>query len=254
MLRNSNPLLWLLDPVQATSDRATDAYRFSGSSRSWILPAGIGIAALVITLVSWATDPKQFFISYLIGWSFCLSLSIGALFFVLIQHLTRAYWSVVLRRITESLLWSFPLLVVLGIPVLFGMHDLYHWTHHELYDPASPMYDPILAGKQSYLNTPFFLGRLAFYFIVWTILSHRLYTLSIRQDVDPDPSIPVMQRRTSAWGLAATAETTSFAAFDILMSLDPHWFSTIFGVYFFGGSFLSIMCFTALIAMVLRGN
>ena len=252
MLKKSNSLLWLLDPVQSTAESAEDAYRFSGSARSWMLPAGIGAAALIMTLVSWVTDPPRFYISYLIGWTFCLSLTVGGLFFVIIQHLTKAYWSVVIRRISEALIWSFPLLAVLSIPILLGMHDLYHWTHLELYDPSSEAFDPILAGKQSYLNTPFFLARFAAYFMIWSYMAHRLYTLSIRQDVDPDPSIPAQQRKVSAWGLAVTAVTTSFASFDILMSLDPHWFSTIFGVYFFAGSFLSIMAFTVLIALTLR--
>ncbi len=254
MLKKSNPLLWLLDPVQSTLDGVEDEYRFSGSARLWLLPAGIGAAALTMTSVTWVTDAPQFYISYLIGWTFCLSVAVGGLFFVLIQHLTKAYWSVVIRRISEALIWSFPLLAVLSIPILLGMHDLYHWTHHDLFDPTSATYDPILAGKEAYLNTPFFLVRFGAYFLIWSYLAYRLYTLSLRQDVDPDPTIPVQQRKVSAWGLAVTAVTTSFASFDILMSLDPHWFSTIFGVYFFGGSFLSIMAFTVLIAMLLRRN
>lgn len=252
MLKKSSLLMWLLDPVDSTSESSGDDYRFSGTAISWLLPAGIGVAALAISLAMWVIDPSQFYISYLIAWTFCLSLTIGALFFVIIQHLTSAYWSVVIRRISEALIWSFPMLVVLGIPLLFGMHDLYHWTHHDLFDPTSEAFDPILAAKESYLNTPFFFGRIAAYFLIWTYISFRLYTLSIRQDIDPDPSIPAQQRKVSAWGLALTAITTSFASFDILMSLDPHWFSTIFGVYFFAGSFLSIMAFMVIIAMILR--
>jgi hypothetical protein len=216
------------------------------------VPIAIGIAALVITAVGWATDAEQFYFSYLVGWIFCVSLALGGLFFVMIQHLTRAKWSVVVRRFPEALIWSFPLLVVLGIPLLFGLHDLYHWTHHELYDPAGPEYDPVLAGKESYLNIPFFLGRVAFYFLSWTYISYRLYTLSIRQDVDPRTDIPDKQRRVSAWGLPVLAVTTAFGGFDMLMSLDPHWFSTIFGVYFFAGSFMAVMAFIALVAMMLQ--
>ena len=251
-IKRSNLFVWLLDPLQPTADRAEARYRFAGSPSAWLLPLGIGVAALVISAVGWVTDPEQFYFSYLIAWTFCISLALGGLFFVLIQHLTSARWSVVIRRIPEALIWSFPLLAVLGIPVLFGMHDLYHWTHHELFDPASASYDPVIAGKEAYLNIPFFLGRLAFYFIAWSYISYRLYTLSILQDVEPDPSIPKAQRRVSAWGLAVTAITTSFASFDILMSLDPHWFSTIFGVYFFAGSFMAIMAFIALISMTLQ--
>ena len=193
-------------------------------------------------------------IDYLVGWTFCVSLALGGLFFVLIQHLTQAYWSVVIRRISEALIWSFPLLFLLSIPLFFGMHDLYHWTHLELYDPSSASYDSILAGKQSYLNIPFFVGRIVAYFVIWSYLAYRLYTGSVRQDVDPDPSIPAKMRKISAVGLLLTSITTAFAGFDILMTLDPHWFSTIFGVYFFGGAFLNVMTFMVLVALLLRRN
>lgn len=253
-LKRSNPLLWLIDPLKSTSNQADPSYRYSWSQTGWMLPLAIGIAGLVISAVSWVTNPEQFYFSYLIGWSFCLSIALGAYFFVVIQHLTKARWSVVIRRIPESLMWSFPLLAVLGIPILLGMHDLYHWTHHDLYDVTSELYDPVLAGKQSYLNTPFFLARMAFYFTIWTWISHKLYTLSVRQDNDPDPSIPKKQRKYAAIGLPLGAVTLAFASFDILMSTDPHWFSTIFGVYFFAGSFMVIMAVMALVLMVLQRN
>ena len=159
-----------------------------------------------------------------------------------------------IRRIPEALIWSFPLLAVLGLPIIFGMHDLYHWTHLELFDPASPEYDPILAGKEGYLNMPFFMARMAFYFIVWTFVSFRLYTLSIRQDVTPEAGITAKQRKISAIGLVLGGITTAFAAMDILMSLDPHWFSTIFGIYFFAGSFMAIMAVMVLVSMLLQRN
>ncbi len=252
LIRQRNPIAWLFDPVRSTADQADGAYRFSWNQKAWLVPITLGIGALVISAIAWVTDPEQFYFSYLIGWIFCVSVSLGGLFFVLIQHLTQAKWSVVIRRISEALIWSFPLLVLLGIPLLFGLHDLYHWTHLELFDPASTSYDELIAGKESYLNLPFFYGRLTFYFLFWIYISYRLYTLSIRQDVDPHPDIPKQQRRVSAWGLAVTAITTAFAGFDILMSLDPHWFSTIFGVYFFAGSFMAIMAFTILVSMTLQ--
>ena len=251
-VKRSNPLVWLIDPLKSTASQADPAYRFSWSQAAWLLPLAIGVAGLVVSAVGWATDAHQFYFSYLIGWSFCLSIALGAYFFVVIQHLTKARWSVVVRRIAETLLWSFPLLAILSIPVILGMHDLYHWTHHDLLDPSSPTYDPLIAGKASYLNTPFFLARLAFYFIVWTFISHKLYSLSLRQDVDPDASIPKQLRKYSAIGLALGAISTAFAGMDILMSLDPHWFSTIFGIYFFAGSFMVIMAIMALSGMLLQ--
>ena len=240
-IKSNSPLLWLGDPIQATGDGTEESYRFTGGSSWWVVPLVIGALLLLATAVGGFTDQKQFYFSYLVAWSFCLSISLGALFFVVVQHLTNARWSVVVRRVSEALTWGFPVLAVLGIPIIIGMHDLYHWTHEELLDPTSYKYDALIAGKTPYLNTPFFIGRLVFYFAIWTFVSFRLYVLSVKQDVNPDPSIKGKQYKISAIGLVLFAVTTAFAAFDILMSLDPHWFSTIFGVYFFAGSFVSAL-------------
>ena len=246
-LKSNSPLFWLGDPLKATNDNVADSYRFTGGAAWWIVPLVIGALLLIATAVGGVGNPKQFYFSYLIGWVFCLSISLGALFFVIVQHLTHSKWSLVVRRMPEALAWAFPLLAVLGIPVIIGMHDLYHWTHEELLDPASPKYDALIAGKTPYLNTPFFIARLLLYFVIWSFIASRLYFLSIKQDVQPGVSVRGQQYKISAIGLVLFAVTTAFAGFDLLMSLDPHWFSTIFGVYFFAGSFVSalaLMIFT----------
>ncbi len=254
-VQRSSFLTWLLDPFRSTTAATRSEYRFTGDARSWLAPIAIGVALLVISAVGWAVDAHQFYFSYYTGWVFCLSISLGALFFLFFQHLTRAQWSVVIRRLSEALAWGFPLLLLLGIPILFGMHDLFHWTHEELYDPSSPEYDEILAGKRAYLNTPFWMGRVLFYFAAWSFLAYKLYKLSVQQDLDPDPEIPSRMRTISAWGLPLTGVTTAFASYDLLMSLDPHWFSTIFGVYFFAGAMLAVHSLLAITAIVLRrGN
>ena len=245
-------LTWLVDPLSSTREGAERAYRAVGDRRAWLLPTGLGVALLLISLLGLWQSAEDFFFAYLTGWSFLLTTALGGLFFLIFHHLTRASWSVTINRINESLIWAFPLLFVLGIPLLFGMHDLYHWTHAELYDPSSPEYDEILAGKRAYLNTPFWIVRMVFYFAVWTLISYRLYTFSVRQDVDPDPDIPAKLRSTSAWGLPLAAVTVAFASYDILMSTDPHWFSTIFGVYFFSGGIMSAVAVITLVAALLQ--
>ena len=240
-IKSNSLLFWLGDPHKSTNDGVAEPYRFTGGSAWYVIPLVIGGLLLIASIVGSAADHKRFFFSYLIGWVFCLSITLGALFFVIVQHLTNSKWSIVVRRVSEALAWSFPLLAVLGIPLIFGMYDLYHWTHSELFDPNSSYYDSIIAGKKGYLNTPFFLIRILFYFVVWTFIANRLYSLSIKQDVAPDPSLKGKRYRISAIGLALYAVTTAFAGFDLLMSLDPHWFSTIFGVYFFAGCFLSAL-------------
>ena len=252
-LRSSALATRLLDPFEPTAGVHGDAaYRLREGSRPWLIPLLLGVALLAVSFVGLAVDPARFFFAYLVGWMFCVALSLGGLFFVMIHHITRSHWAVVVRRIAEGLAMSFPALLVLGLPIFFGMHSLFHWTHHELYDPASPAFDPILAGKHTFLNTPFFIVRVVLYFAIWSFLAYRLWKLSVQQDVDPTTDIPAKQRKVSAWGIPVFALTTAFASFDLLMSLDPHWFSTIFGVYFFAGSFWSAVAFIAFTGILLQ--
>lgn len=251
-VQSNTTLSWLVDPLASTREAAKEAYRFSGDRRAWIVPLILGLALMTISALGGWQQPDDFFFAYLAGWAFLLTTALGGLLFLIFHHLTRASWNVTTSRINEALIWAFPLLFVLGLPLLFGMHDLYHWTHAELYDPSSSHYDEILAGKRPYLNLPFWSIRMVLYFAAWTFVSYRLYTFSVRQDVDPDSSIPAKLRSTSAWGLPLTAVTLAFASYDILMSLDPHWFSTIFGVYFFAGGILSAVAVITLIALLLQ--
>ena len=244
----------LLDPSRPTWEEARANFRYAPDSRVWGIPALLGLALLIISGVGWALDPKQFYFSYLVGWFFCVTVSLGAMFLVLIHHLTRAHWGIAVRRIPEALAYSFPLLAVLSIPIWFGMGDLYHWTHHELFVEGSPEFDPIIAGKEAYLNVPFFVIRVAIYFTLWTIITWRLYRLSVEQDVHPDPTIPARQRKVSAWGVVVFAVTTAFASYDFLMSLDPHWFSTIFGVYIFAGAFWAANAMVVLLARTVQAG
>ncbi len=248
---NSLPLL-LGDAYRPTRDGAKEKFQFTGGMAWWAVPLVLGVILLGGTMAGAATNAKQFYFSYLVGWSFCLTITLGCLFFVLVQHLTKARWSAVVRRVPEALIWAFPMLAVLGIPVVLGMHDLYHWTHAELFDPASPKYDALVAGKEPYLNTPFFLARVLFYFVAWTFIAYRLYALSLKQDLAPTPDIPARFRKVSAIGLVLFALTVSFAGFDLIMSVDPHWFSTIFGVYIFAGSFLSALALMILVLSLLQ--
>lgn len=254
-LRGSSLLMKLVDPLAPTK---SDRYPFTGGSRSYIIPGLIGVAAVAVSIFVGMSEMflEQFYFSYLIGWTFCLSLALGCMFIVLIKHLVRAEWIVALRRIPEAVAVSFPLLIILFIPILVGVFDshgpYHHWTAEGIDDPTSNYYDEILAGKVAYLNIPFFLIRIGFYFLAWTFLSSRLWRLSILQDVTGDASISARLRHLSAWGLPVCGLTTAFAAFDFLMTLDPHWFSTIFGVYFFAGAFMSAFCFTALCVVGLQ--
>jgi len=188
----------------------------------------IGIAGLLAAASGYFVDQKQFFFSYLTAFVFWTTVTLGGLFFTLIHNTTHAMWSTVLRRIMETIMISVPVMAILSIPVLLGIHDLYHWSHEDVVAG-----DALLQKKAAYLNIPFFIIRTVFYFAVWFLLSRSLYKISKQQDESFDPEQKEKLRRRSAPGIIIFALTITFASFDWLMSLDPHWYSTIFGVYIF---------------------
>ena len=196
-----------------------------------------GVAVSVAIAVLGGGGWRRFFFSYLLSFSYLLTLALGALFFVILQHLTRAGWSVVVRRWAESIAAVMPALALLALPIVaFGLHDLYHWTHAE-----AVAADQLLQAKQAYLNVPFFVLRLAVYFSIWILLSSFFLSRSLAQDKDGDPALTLQMERRSAPAMLLFALTATFAAFDLLMSLDPHWYSTMFGVYVFAGSVVSFL-------------
>ena len=242
----------LIDPLKSTASRA--GFEPNISQRTWGLPLLLGVALTVVSLVGWVVDPAQFYFSYLIAWLFCLTISLGALFFVMVHHVVRAHWNVVVRRVPEVLAWTFPMLALFALPILLpdAMHTLFHWTHSELYDPTNAHFDAVLAGKQAYLNAPFFYARFVLYFAVWTFLAYKMYTLSVIQDIRPSSETSGKLLFHSAWGLIAYALTLAFAAFDYIMSLDPHWYSTIFGVYVWAGAFMASVAVIILLYLSLQ--
>ena len=183
--------------------------------------------------------------TYLVTFAFFLSISLGGLFFVLLEHCTRAGWSVVARRVAEAVAANVWVMAILVIPVVLGMDHLYHWT-----DAAAVAHDPLLAGKTGFLNPTFFMIRLAIYFLIWGALATFLHRTSVAQDASGDPALTLRMERVSAPGMVLFALSLNFAAFDLLMSLDPHWFSTIFGVYYFAAS---VVAFFAVMPKIIYG-
>jgi hypothetical protein len=210
----------------------------------------VGLVGLVITVARAATlehGAEAFFHSYLVNLMFYLSLALGGLFFVLISHLVRASWSVVLRRIAEVLAWSILPLTPPAAVLLFGLHDLYEWSHAE-----TVANDPLLQHKAAWLNPTFFVIRFGFYFIVWNLLSWFFLRQSVRQDSSQDYRLTIQMERLSAPGTIFFAMTVTFASFDYIMSLYPHWYSTIFGVYYFSGSVLAIFSLVSILGIGLE--
>jgi hypothetical protein len=189
-------------------------------------------------------EPRRVAASYLTAIVFLASITVGALAWVMLHHLTGAVWSVVVRRLLENLTRPLLWIAVLFIPVVLNLEKIYPWA-----DASRVAADPELARKSFWLNPTFFTVRSAIYFASWILVSGLLMNRSARQDHTADPADESRMKATSAWGLALVALTTSFAATDWIMSLDPHWLSTMFGVYFWAGSLLSSLA--ALVFLVL---
>jgi len=224
------------------------------AGHSWRRLPVIGLALAVVGLggslalgLADEAARRQLWHSWLVGSLFVLSIALGGLFFVLVHHATQAGWSVVVRRIAENVMATLPFLALLFVPLLFGMGDLFHWSHAE-----AVKQDHLLAQKQPYLNVTFFLIRTAAYFVIWSALAFWFGRLSRLQDATGDHELTRRMRRTSAPGLLLFALTVTFFAFDWLMSLDPHWYSTIFGLYFFAGSTMGFFAFLALVVIAGR--
>src|SRR6185295_4648467 len=164
------------------------------------------------------------------------------------HHSTQAGWSVVLRRIAEHVMSTLPFLALLFLPLLlFGMGDLFHWSHEEVVKQ-----NPLLHHKQPYLNVTFFVIRNVVYFAIWSAMAVWFGRLSRLQDETGDHELTRRMRRASAPGLIVFALTVTFFAFDWLMSLQPEWYSTIFGVYFFAGSAMAFFAFLSLAMIAAR--
>jgi hypothetical protein len=166
---------------------------------------------------------------------------------VLIQYAAQGGWGIVLRRIGEMTFATIPVMAALFLPVVLGLHDLYEWSHAD-----AVANDALLRWKAPYLNVPFFLIRAVIYFGCWSFIALLYYRGSRGQDATGDPAVSVRLRRFAGPAIIVLALTTAFASVDWIMSLTPHWYSTIFGVYFFAGSFVGFFALLSVVAVAMR--
>jgi hypothetical protein len=194
-----------------------------------------------------ATDSQRFAFSYLTGFIWLVTIGLGALFFVVIQHLTKAGWSVIPRRAMEWVSGVLPATAILFAPIAFFSHDLYHhWMGPEA------AHDAILKKKAAYLNVPGFYARALVFFAVWIGLSVWFWSNSRKQDETGDPKLTLRMQASGAPAIILFALSLTFSAFDWVMSLDPHWYSTIFGVYVFSGGAVSSLSVLAIMAVAME--
>ena len=214
--------------------------------------AGLGVAGYT-ALHFGGDDPgmlkDHFFHAYLVAFMFYLGITLGAIFFVMLHHLARAGWSVTVRRIAEGFAGNIWLMAILFIPVLRGMHHMYEWMDSSVTDPASKNYDKLIAGKSFFLSPTHYLAFFAAYFAIWIGLSTYFRNRSAQQDITGDPKLSLWMTRLAAPCMMLFAFSATGMWFHLLMSLNAHWFSTMWGVYLFAGSvltFFSVLTLTCL--------
>lgn len=208
---------------------------------------GVGLLGLIGLAVGFATDHAQFYKSYLLGYIFVLGIPIGSLGLLMVHHLSGGRWSLVLRRTFEASSRTLPLMGLLFIPIILGIHDLYEWSHAEAV--AS---DPIIRHKAPWLNSTGFIVRAVVYFVIWSAMATLLARWSAQQDTEDFPLARF--NKVSGPGVLILGLTVTFASVDWVMSLDPHWFSTLFGLWFLVGMALTALAFSIVVASLLHNN
>lgn len=205
----------------------------------------VGVVSLALCIVAGLHNPLQFFRSYLFAFVFWIGLPIGCTALLMLHHLVGGTWGFPLRRLLESGSKTFWLMAVLVLPILFRLHLLYPWA-----DAGKVQADPILQYKHPYLNVPFFVVRTAIYFALWLFLAFFLNRWSRQQDAAEDPGILAdRQRKLSAPGLIIVVLTVTFASLDWVMSLQPGWSSTIFGLIFMVTQALAAMSLVTVVVI-----
>ena len=210
----------------------------------------IGGVALVVSLIGAAMDVDQFVHSWLIGFLFCLGLTLGSLALLMLQHLSGGQWGLVSRRIFEAATRTLPIVALFFIPVLLRLPVIFEWARPEAVDNA------VIQAKAGYLNPGFFIVRAVFYFAFWMLLIVLLNRWSAEQDRGEatTPADSVRFRTVSGPGLLFLVLTVTFASVDWIMSLDPEWFSTIFGLLTIAGWGLTSFALTVVVLAMIQGS
>ncbi len=207
---------------------------------------GLGLAGLA---AGFAVNTERVWHAYLTSYFYFTSLAVGGLFFTAIQHAVRAGWSVNIRRMSEAMTAFFPVVFVGGLVLLAAGSHLYLWL-----DAEAVAADAILQGKSGYLNLGFWAVRMVLFMGLWWFFSKKIVGYSVSQDADGDEKWTHKLVPVSVAFLLVFALSYSLFSVDLLMSLEPHWFSTIFGVYCFAGLFQSTLAFLILMILYCRSK
>lgn len=207
------------------------------------------VIGIILGVIAFFSDHTRASFNYLVSYTFMISIGLGSLFLVALEYAAGAVWSVPIRRVVEFFAATIPLLAILVIPLLFNMHDLFHWSHAE-----AVAEDKILQGKAPYLNIQFFIIRVFVLIGLWTLFYLFFVRNSKKQDETKDQKLTRNNIRLSVIFIPVFAITITISAIDWLMSVEPHWFSTIFGVYFFSGTVIAALAAATLATVLLKEN
>ncbi len=207
------------------------------------LAGGLGVVLLAGAFLLGRGDAPNLYRSYLLAWVYFVTLALGGLFFVLLQHLTRAGWSVTVRRLAEDVGATLPLLAVLFVPLAFGIRAIYPWAAPEA------AHDPLLAFKAGWLAPEAFIVRAAVYLLLWILMAWWFWRQSSLQDQMGALALTRRMQTYSAPAMVVFGLSLTYASFDWIMSLAPRWYSTVFGGYVFAG--VAVAAFSLLIVLAL---
>ena len=227
---------------------ATETYQAPETVGS-IQRLGMGVALLGVvgTIVGFLMyGQERFFQAYLVAYTFVFGIVLGSMALLMVQHLSGGAWGIVIRRPLEAAVRTMPIMALLYLPIAFGVHDLYHWAHPDVVSG-----DAVLQQKAPYLNVTFFYFRQFLYFAIWLAIGQRLTSWSAEQDRSGHPGLVRKFSILSGAGLVVYSLTVTFAMVDWTMSVNPHWFSTMWGPLYMVGQGLSAMAFVIAIVIML---
>jgi hypothetical protein len=211
------------------------------------LGLGLLLVGIVLGVLSFFVDHSRAVFNYLLSYAFLVSIGVGALFLIALEYVAGADWSVPIRRVVEFFAAIVPFLIILAVPLILNIHDIFHWSH-----PDVVADDKILQGKAPYLNTTFFIIRIFGFILLWSLFYYLFTKNSKKQDTSGDQLLTKKNIKLSAIFIPLFAVTISLTSIDLLMSVAPDWYSTIFGVYYFSGTVVAALAAVTLATVLLK--
>lgn len=233
-------------------------FEFPAKTKRWsMILMVVGVIAAALGWVADHTDHHQYWwANLLINGYFYFTVALGALFFYAIQYAAEVAWSAVLKRIFEAVFafipYGFAIILIVLLAGQFGLHHIYHWMDPDVYDMSKPEYDEIIANKRAFFAPWFYYLRIAAYGMTFIMFGKAFRKWSLQEDQIGGTDLHYKMYRKSAVFLVLFAVFSSTMSWDIMMSIDTHWFSTMYGWYLFSGMWVSAMIFVTLLTIWLK--